>query len=126
MTNDIYVSFVPEIDKQTAPEKRLLSDVMEEIRNGTYTKEIEAIREPGITKDERDTLKEETLPVFSPSAILIGTRHFKENTEPTGIAQFDLDLKDHYDSKGKLTIDVEDIRSRIIGIDECIYCLNIS
>lgn len=44
MIKAIFVSFVKEVDKQAAPEKCSLSDVIDEIRDGKYAKEIQEIR----------------------------------------------------------------------------------
>ncbi len=91
-----------------------LDDVINEIRSGKHRELIAKIRnEPN--KDIRTALKLD-LSTFFPNVLLGSEDSLDEHSIPSGIVQFDIDLKDN------IGIDVDAARKIIYTIPETIYC----
>jgi hypothetical protein len=116
MTKIIYTSFSTSLFELHTDQKTI-EEIIQIIRSDKYenlTKRIRATKE----KTARTELKK-NLPVFYPSIVLdenVKSVEMKlDNSIPSGVIQFDIDIKDNED------LDVESLKSEIIQLPECIY-----
>lgn len=91
-----------------------IEDIIESVRSGVYEDRILLIRE---TEDdnERKALKRNTLPVFYPTVLPSVDTRLGEDSEPTGIVQFDIDKKDNHG------LDVNELYTAVMKHHACIY-----
>ena len=113
MDNTIYTSYLNKVN-ETNIQRLSFTEVIEIIASEKYSSSIDIIsKEPD--KDERNKLKAELLPIFFPTLVLGSKNTLDDSSSPTGIVQFDVDLKDN------LTLDIEAFRQEIIGLQETYY-----
>jgi len=95
MSATIYTSVAPSVHPTRESARQSIEEIIESVRNGTYKKIIDRIR---ATQDDasRKQLKLDTLPVFYPTVLPSADTRLGEDSEPTGIVQFDIDNKDNH------------------------------
>lgn len=93
MSNTVYVTIAATM-RDTPSKCQSIEDIIRSVQDGTYDNIIRHIRE---TADDakRKELKGNSLPVFYPSIRFSGNGEVYDNSEPTGIIQFDIDKKDN-------------------------------
>ena len=112
-TTDIYTSFLTTA-KDSNVTKKTFSDVVQAIKTGQHSASIAEIRnEPD--KDKRNVLKLDLLPQFFPTLVLGSANILDDDSRPTGIVQFDVDLKDN------LTLDFNAFRQQLILLPATFY-----
>lgn len=114
MSVTIYARVAPSMYATSATTLQSIKDIIASVRSGTYEDEIRRIRE---TKDdgERKALKRATLPVFYPTVLPSIDTRLGEDSEPTGIVQFDIDSKDN------LGLDMDELYRAVMKHSACIY-----
>ena len=91
MSATIYTSVAPSVHPTRESTQQSIEEIIESVRDGSYKKIIDRIR---ATEDDasRKQLKLDTLPVFYPTVRLSADTRLGEDSEPTGIVQFDIEL----------------------------------
>jgi len=114
MSITIYARVAPSMRPTTTTTLQSIEDIIEAVRSGIYEDGIRLIRE---TKDddERKALKRDTLPVFYPTVLPSVDTRLGEDSEPTGIVQFDIDKKDNHG------LDVNELYTAVTKHHACIY-----
>lgn len=114
MSVTIYARVAPSMRPTTTTTLQSIEDIIESVRSGIYEDRIRLIRE---TKgdDERKALKRDTLPVFYPTVLPSVDTRLGEDSEPTGIVQFDIDKKDNHG------LDVNELCTAVMKHHACIY-----
>ncbi len=98
----------------SATTRQSIEEIIESVRSGTYAAEIRRIRDTN-DNDERNALKRATLPVFYPTVLPSADTRLGEDSEPTGIVQFDIDKKDNP------SLDVNALYAAVKKQPACIY-----
>ncbi|WP_081763403.1 BT4734/BF3469 family protein [Imhoffiella purpurea] len=106
------VSYLGNIKSQKTEDKEI-SEIIEVIKSERYKAIVELIRSEN-NKEFRNILKS-SLPQLFPTVCKLVKNRLAEDSEPTGIIQFDIDLK------GNEGIDMDSEISKIINIQECYY-----
>ncbi|MBF3544646.1 DEAD/DEAH box helicase family protein [Burkholderia pseudomallei] len=114
MSATIYTRVAPSMYATTATTLQSIEDIIESVRSGTYENRIRRIREAN-DDDERKALKRATLPVFYPTVLPSADTRLDEDSDPTGIVQFDIDKKDNYG------LDVDELYTAVMKHPACIY-----
>lgn len=89
--NSIYISYLTRVTEAVQPST--LSAIMHSVRSGEWKEAVEAVRFAKVTDKQR--IKQQRLPAFFPTVRLGEKNVLDEASIPTGIIQFDLDLKDN-------------------------------
>lgn len=113
MSATIYTRVAPSMYATSATTLQSIEDIIESVRSGTYEGRIRRIREAD--DDERKALKRATLPVFYPTVLPSVDTRLGEDSEPTGIVQFDIDRKDNHG------LDVDELHTAVMKHRACIY-----
>ncbi|SIT51328.1 hypothetical protein BN2476_1150042 [Paraburkholderia piptadeniae] len=93
---------------------RTIEEIIASVRSGTYEDRIRRIRDTN-DADERKALKRDTLPVFYPTVLPSADTCLGEDSEPTGIVQFDIDKKDNPG------LDMDALYAAVMKHPACIY-----
>ncbi|WP_082079401.1 BT4734/BF3469 family protein [Cupriavidus basilensis] len=114
MSATIYTTAAPSVRPATVPELQSIEAIIHSVRDGSHKKTVNRIRD---TKDDtkRKQLKLDTLPVFYPTVRLGPNCRLDEDSEPTGIVQFDIDKKDNPG------IDIAALRTKLTEHPACVY-----
>jgi len=108
----IYISFLETVYSRDV-EKQTLDDIIDVIRLGTLADRIKELK--GIKDDYKRKQYKSSFPAFFPT-VLLGTKNILgEDSQPTGIIQFDVDKKDN----PKLDFDL--LSKEIEKLPETIY-----
>ncbi|ANB73895.1 hypothetical protein AYM40_17135 [Paraburkholderia phytofirmans OLGA172] len=97
--------------------RQSIEEIIESVRDGSYHEVVSRIR---ATKDEakRKKLKQDTLPVFYPSVQPGSDTRLAEDSQPTGIVQFDIDKKDNSG------VDLQTLQDAVIQHPACMYAFS--
>ena len=109
------VSFLTKIwerDVKTLPFEEVIASISSE----KYASEIQHIRE--VQETEKQSLKQELLPAFFPTVHLGNDNKLDDFSSPTGIIQFDIELKDNPEC------DFISLRKEIQSFKETYYLFN--
>lgn len=97
----------------TKPEQVTLEKIIEQIRSDQHMDLVANISNEK-DKNVRKTLKQQ-LPMWFPTIQIFSRNSLDDDSEPTGIVQFDIDLKDNPNA------DFNDMKSKVMAIPETIY-----
>jgi len=114
MSATIYTLVAPSMHPTSETARQSIEDIIESVRSGTYADRIRRIRQAS-NDDERKKLKRDTLPVFYPTVLPSVDTRLGEDSEPTGIVQFDIDRKDNHG------LDVNELCAKVVKHSACIY-----
>ncbi|CAJ6459199.1 VirE N-terminal domain [Burkholderia pseudomallei] len=114
MSATIYTSVAPSVHPTRESTRQSIEEIIESVRDGSYKKIIDRIR---ATEDDasRKQLKLDTLSVFYPTVQLSADTRLGEDSEPTGVVQFDIDKKDNHG------VDFPALQHAVIQHPACIY-----
>jgi len=115
MSKTIYTSAATSI-YEAPTEQQSIELIIQSVRDGTYKRIVSRIRATQ-DKDQRNRLKEASLPVFYPTIRLSADGSLGEDSEPTGVVQFDIDMKDNP------KLDVPLLKREITQHPACLYAL---
>jgi len=101
---------------QKEPETKSLTDIIRLISGGHYQGLIEQIREAKESGNDEDSRNlKNSLPMFFPTVEIFNKNSLAEDSVPTGIVQFDIDVKDNLD------LDFDQLKQAVCKIPEVIY-----
>lgn len=113
MSTNIYTSIAASVSA-TPADRRTIEETVDIVKSGTYEEIVRTIRNTDDAAEQKK-LKAENLPVFYPCIRLSADGSVGEDSEPTGIIQFDVDMKDN------LRLDFDTLKKEVVQHPACLY-----